>query len=203
MLRCLVILILVFFTSCSGGLYTHYPKVRQQAKEKNLPEKQFDKITLKHETLPTKRISIPSATVQSPIKIEIEQSQLPLIPQKQINAPTQKTAITGDGRPRDATHYNKNAKVAFVAAIGALTFFVAGLLIHPAFLIAMFLCTLLAFVKGIKAIRKIMKTGEHGRYKAEFALYVAIPLLFLSIVGIIAYLSANGTGLQIGNVFIP
>lgn len=203
MLRCCVILIIVLLASCSGGIYCHYPKVKHQAKEKNISENRAEKIVLSQEILPAKGISAPTITISSPTKIDIKSFEIPLSLPKQINAPTHKTAIEGDGRPRDATHYNKNAKIAFVAAIGALAFLGAGLLIHPVFLIGMFLCTLLAFIKGIKAIRKIMKTGEYGRYKAEFALYVAIPLLFLSIVGIIVYLSANGTGLQIGNVFIP
>ena len=203
MLRCCVILIIVLLTSCSGGLYSHYPKVKHQAKEKDIPENRAEKIVLAQETLPAKGISAPTITIFSPTKIDIKSFETPLSSPKQINAPTQKTAVEGDGRPKDATHTNKNAKTAFIASIGALAFLGAGILIHPAFLIAMFLCTLVAFVKGIQAIRKIMKTGEYGRYKAEFALYVAIPLLFLSSVGIIVYLSSNGTGLQIGNVFIP
>ena len=203
MLRCYIILIIVLFASCSGGLYSHYPKVKHQDKEKNIPENRAEKVELSKEILPAKGISTSSITISSSIEIERKSFEESLILPKQISAPTHKTAIEGDGRPKDATHTNKNAKIAFVSSIGALAFLGAGILIHPAFLIAMFLCTILAFVKGIQAIRKIMKTGEYGRYKAEFALYVAIPLLFLSIVGIIVYLSSNGTGLQIGNVFIP
>lgn len=203
MFRCCVILIIVLFASCSGGLYSHYPKVKHQVKERSIPENRVEKVELSQEILPAKGISTSSIVISSPSEIERKSFETSLLLPKQGNAPTHKIAVEGDGRPKDATHTNKNAKTAFIASIGALAFLGAGILIHPAFLIGMFLCTLVAFVKGIQAIRKIMKTGEYGRYKAEFALYVAIPLLFLSIVGIIVYLSSNGTGLQIGNVFIP
>jgi hypothetical protein len=203
MFRCLVILFLLLFAGCASGVYSHYPKVKHQAKSEGHQPTQTKKQFLVIETLELKRVEKQTIAIIPPTKADFILVNQPYTTSKQITKPTQRAAIEGDGRPRDATHYNKNAKVAFAAAIGALAFLGGGLLIHPAFLIAMFLCTLLAFVKGIKAIRKIMKTGEYGRYKAEFALYVAIPLLFLSIVGLFAYLSANGTGLQIGNVFIP
>ena len=201
MLRLYTLLFLLVFTSCAGGLYSRYPKAKRSAQKSVLPHKEEKRQltvtdSLRHKTIPQVLVAI-----DEPVKAEIQLLQPTKV--NTVTIPQNTPVIMGDGRPRDATHTNKDAKRAFIAAIGALGFFAGGLLVHPAFLIAMFLCALLALVKGIKAVRRIMKTGEYGRYKAEFALYVAIPLLFLTLVGLFAYLAANGTGLQIGNVFIP
>ena len=119
MFRCLVILFLLLFAGCASRVYSHYPKVKHQAKSEGHQPTQTKKQLLVIETLELKRVEKQTIAIIPPTKADFILVNQPYTTSKQITKPTQKAAIEGDGRPRDATHYNKNAKVAFAAAIDA------------------------------------------------------------------------------------
>lgn len=186
--------------SCSSGVYSHYPKAKKQkattaAKKDDLGLKKirFNQVLLSIQkrnvftfsTHEIARISVDNTIIEKDL-IGIKISEKEGIP-------------PGDGKPRDVTQTNKKAKRAFVSSILALGSLAAGLIVSPIFLLVMLPFAVLAFIYSIIALKQIKRTGEYGRTKAEFALYSSIPILVLSIVGLLAYLMSNGTGFQVGS----
>lgn len=185
--------IILLLTSCTGGLYSHYPKVKHTPTPKQaILHKHTIRTT---EAIGAKQITFQANTIDNSIKYPLEGPVL-LSPKKN----TTTTAAPPKRTPADVTPTNGDAKFALVAAIGALGTFVLGIAINPILLIVSFVCALAALYFGRKALRQIRKTGEYGRRKAEFAVMVAIPILIFTLAILLAWVFWGSTGIQIGNV---
>jgi hypothetical protein len=196
MLRFVIILFLMLLlASCSLSKYGHYPKGEKNNEKKTVLKRKnivFNKQPYSIEPLKFAKsafvVVVPKPYLEADISFK--------------NTPKELLLPPGDGKPKDATKTNKKAKLAFTSSIVALGSLAAGIIISPIFLLVMLLFAVVAFIYSIIALKQIKRTGEYGRAKAEFALYSSIPILVLSIVGLLAYLMSNGTGLQIGNFVI-
>jgi len=185
--------------SCTSGVYQHYPKAKKQHTQKLNKKRRivFEKRHYSLTSLSIKKypIAIPPSGIY---RKELEDNTL----EKNCCEATvaKKTTIPpSDGRPKDLTQTNKKAKISFASSIIALGSLAAGIALAPILLLVMIPFAVLAFIYSIIALKQIKRTGEYGKTKAEFALYSSIFILVLSIAGILAYLSSNGTGFQIGS----
>lgn len=191
------VILFLLVSSCSTGLYSHYPKSKKINEKQVQLQSQpvFKKKYYSYNQLSLKENKI-GFELDSQFDVIVGRVPLPtLYNSHQVG----KLIPPGDGKPKDATHTNKKAKRAFVSSIIALGSLVAGITVAPFFLIIMVVFAAIAFYYSAKALKEIKRTGEYGKPKAEFALYSSISILVLSIVGLVAYLMSNGTGIQIGN----
>lgn len=197
--RLLYSLLVVFCaSSCSVGSYSHYPKAKKQ-KVKTATKKRvsgFEKIDFNQVSISIQKRNVFTFSTHEIARVAIENN----IAEKELMGlkTSEKESPPGDGKPRDVTQTNKKAKRAFISSIIALGSLAAGLTVSPIFLLVMLPFAVLAFIYSIIALKQIKRTGEYGRTKAEFALYSSIPIIVLSIVGLLAYLMSNGTGFQVG-----
>lgn len=70
MFRCLVILFLLLFAGCASGVYSHYPKVKHQAKSEGHQPTQTKKQLLVIETLELKRVEKQTIAIIPPTKAD-------------------------------------------------------------------------------------------------------------------------------------
>lgn len=194
-----IVLLSLFLGSCASGVYSHYPKGKKYKKPKaRINRTGFSK----------QHYSVNQLIVRKHIELQIGSDTLGLLPEncvpQRVDVLLSKrvTKPLGDGKPKDATQTNKKAKKAFISSIIALGSMVAGITLAPFFLGLMVLFAAIAFYYSYRALKEIKRTGEFGRTKAEFALYTSIPILILSIFGLIAFLMSNGTGIQIGSFIL-
>jgi hypothetical protein len=196
------LLILLLTASCSGSVYSHYPKVKSkqagQETAKPVLLKKFESLASKTTVLGLQLGSDSLFGLNTFVGVVIPVKNKT---SKVKKADKKETVITGNGRPDDVTPVNKKAKVAFWFSIAALGSLIAGLSISLVFIALMVLCAVFAFIYAIKALKRIKNTGEYGRPKAEFALFVSIPLLLFTLILIWAVLSLkSGGGIQFGTI---
>lgn len=196
-MRNFLAIVIVFFlvSSCTSTRYGRYPKAKRLNHTKSVRKPISKKVFASEVT----KYKIQSLPVELDNTIGLVNPSNPLEHNVQSVA---KAKPKGDDKPRDVTPTNKNAKRAFISSIIALGSLTAGIFIAPFFLLLMIAFAAIAFVYSIIALKQIKRTGEYGRTKAEFALYSSIPILVLSIFGLLAYLMSNGTGIQIGSFIL-
>lgn len=194
---CNIWVVIVLLSSCSTGVYSHYPKAKRGAITRKIATSAFKK-----QTLTTHSLGYSSQLKQTEsFSPHLNRHIAHPIVSKPTQTAKRQNAPLGD-KPRDATPTNKKAKKAFWSAAIALGSLAAGISLSPWFLLIMIPFAVLALINALKARKQIKQTGEYGWNKTVFALFVSIPILVLTIVGVLAYLLSNGTGVQVGNFLI-
>lgn len=189
-------------SSCTGGLYSHYPKVKRQQVTKPIAEKvEIGKSTLKAEQLNSKGIIRQIASLPEPEKAVITLPLKPLENQQVKNFHQQKVGENDSATLPTAEVVNKNAKIAFWSSIGILGSIAAAGAFGGFFLFFAPLFALIAFIFAIIALRQIKRTGEYGKPKAEFALILSVPILLIALSVLIFLVAQGGLIFTIGITF--
>ncbi len=201
---CFYLSTIIVFTvsSCTGGLYSHYPKVKKQVVAKETAKEEAERPIVIAEQLKAKEITQQIISLPVPQKVEID---LPpkLIQNRPIKFFTKQNTVENDSIiPLPATDVvNKNAKIAFWSAIGILGSGAAALAFSGFFALLIPVFTLLAFIFSIIALRQIKRTGEYGQPKADFALILSVPILLIALSVLIFLVAQGGLTFTIGITF--
>lgn len=183
--------VLLLFSSCSGSLYSHYPYVKQAKKPARENTRQRSRITrvpgsfLQHKLPEPAGMGLPVDTARAAIPPAIRPVKaIPAVYHPGTVAPADSTLAAEPG-------VNKKAKLAFwgsFVTIGSI----ALAFISPWLLIVTVLLNILMVIYAFWAIREIRTSGEYGRPKAEFALFLMVPMLLLTIGIAIFLLTCSG-----------
>lgn len=181
-----LVLISLFVLGCSGKRYGHYgytkKKTTTNVEKRKLKPKEHQKL------LALKKVEILPKTIPTEITLK---------PKVVNNKPTNSSALHNTSVVRNIygdveadliksdsiaePRVNTYSKIAFWSAIGTLGAGVAALAFGEFFFLLIPVLALVALIFGVIALRQIKRTGEYGRPKAEFALFVAIPFLLATI----------------------
>lgn len=190
---CFYLSTIIVFTvsSCAGGLYSHYPKVKKQVIVKGTAKEVAERPILMAEQLKSKEITQQIISLPVPQKAEIILFSKSLQDQQVKNFIEQKVGEKDNTLSDTIDAVNKNAKIAFWGAIATLGSGAAAMAFGEFFILLIPFFALLAFIFAIIALRQIKRTGEYGKPKAELALILSVPILIICIVVLFA-LYLNG-----------
>lgn len=194
--------ITLLLASCTGGLYSHYPKVKKQQATKEVTKKEVEeKPILVVEQLKSKETTQQIVILAEPKKAEITLLPKPLQNQ-QVKSFAKRKVGENDSTTLPTTDVvNKNSKIAFWSAIATLGSGAAAMAFGEFFILLIPFFALLAFIFAIIALRQIKRTDEYGKPKAEFALIISLPIILITLSVLIFLVAQGGLTFTIGITF--
>lgn len=179
----LVVLLVVFCWGCSNKRYGNY------AYSKKTISSKYIKVE-KHKAKPIIDNSYSLHQVYDTIvALPVEMVYEDVITYKKVSvtAPSEKETSFADTLIENTSNgkevkVNTQAKIAFWSAVGVLTAVFASIAFSGFFVLLIPILSILCLVFGIIALKRIKKTGEYGKPKAEFALFIGIPFLLASLI---------------------
>ncbi len=194
--------ITLLLASCTGGLYSHYPKVKKQQTTKEATKKEVEeKPIVIAEQLKSKEITQQIISLPVPQKADIILFSKSLQDQQVKNFIEQKVGEKDNTLSDTIDAVNKNAKIAFWSAIATLGSGAAAMAFGEFFILLIPFFALLAFIFAIIALRQIKRTGEYGKPKADFALILSVPIILITLSVLIFLVAQGGLTFTIGITF--
>lgn len=191
-----VLVITLFLFGCNTKRYGHYGYVKKSKALKEYANHQKEVVSYpslthgnKQETKNIHSLEPHDSQINNS---EIIKDSTPIIPDSNHNIIIKDKVINNDS---DEFKVNTNSKIAFWSSVGAIATIGGAVFLTELFLIITPVLALLAFVFAIVALRQIKHSGEYGKPKAEFALFVAIPMLLAGILFGIAYYNILNNGI--------